>query len=283
MVGEPTSAAPAELVLAAGSPAVASSVVPAASGASDVAAAPALAIHVPASLDRSQPAQVLLVLHGMNGSGQEMVGPFSEYAERFGWVVVAPTLQYRDWRDPEQVRIDDREKLAALHSLLSDLPGQLAMPVRSRAIVFGFSRGGQLAQRLALFYPDLVRGVAMAGAGTYTLPVASLGPEQGSAALPFPYGIADLAGYTGRPFDPAALRQVSFLVAVGAQDNRVSDVPRQWDALIGATRVERAQAFVHSLQGLDVRADLRIVPNVDHEVTSGMRLQACEFLRGLSS
>jgi hypothetical protein len=92
-----------------------------------------------------------------------------------------------------------------------------------------------------------------------------------------------MAGYTGRPFDPAALRQVSFLITVGAQDNRVSDVPRQWDAIMGSTRVERAQAFVRSLQSLDVRADLRIVPNVDHEVTTAMRLQACEFLRSLSS
>lgn len=252
------------------------------STADAAATLPPYSMHIASTVDRSRAAPVLVVLHGMGSSGQEMIAPFVAEAERYGWVIIAPTFTYRDWTDPDQVRLDELELIPTIRSLIDSLPSRVTVAVESKAIVFGFSRGAQLAHRFAFFYPESVRGVVTAGAGTYTLPRAEARPEQGGQALAFPYGVGDLARYTGRPFNVGALRSVPFMVTVGAQDNRRGDVPRQWDRLLGTTRIERAQAFVESLTEIGVRAELRVVPQTDHEVSSIMRQLGCEFLQSVS-
>lgn len=236
-----------------------------------------LSLYVPASIDRTRPSRILVILHGMNGSGQELAAPFVEDAERYGWIVVAPTFQFRDWRDTEQTRLDDREKIAALEEIIKMVPTELRLPVRSRVAVFGFSRGAQLAERFAFFHPELVQSVAVSGAGTYTLPKMQADSVPGDLA--FPFGVADFSQYTGHAFDASSLRNTPFLVTVGEQDNRATDVPRQWDALLGSTRIERGRTFVQALKQADIPAELRIVPNTDHEVSSGVRSLAWEHFR----
>jgi pimeloyl-ACP methyl ester carboxylesterase len=195
-------------------------------------------------------------------------------------VDAAPTFQYRDWRDPEQVRLDDREKIAALQDIIQAVPIELGFPVLSQVEVFGFSRGAQLAARLAFFHPELIQGVVASAAGTYTLPKAHADNVPGDLAYPF--GVADLSQYTGHAFETSSLRNVSFLVTVGNRDDRPADVPRQWDALLGSTRIERGRAFVQALTQANISAQFRIVANTDHEVSDGVRAQACEFLRSLT-
>ncbi len=253
-------------------------IAPRSAQASVAAALPPIAVHVASSLDQSRPAPVLVVLHGFGSSGQEMIAPFVAEAERLGWIVVAPTFNYRDWTDPEQVRLDEAELIPAIRGMIETLPAKVGTRVESRALIFGFSRGAQLGHRFAFFYPESVRGVVTVGAGTYTLPRTQVQTERGNQTLVFPYGISDLANYTGRQFDPASLQRIPFLITVGATDNRRTDVPRQWDAIEGTTRVERAQTFVTALNDIGVRAELRVVPHTDHEVTSIIRQLGCDFL-----
>jgi pimeloyl-ACP methyl ester carboxylesterase len=275
-------AEPLEGARAAFAPGIAeplSGIAPRSAEASVAAALPPFAIHVASTLDKSRPAPVLVVLHGFGSSGQEMIAPFVAEAERLGWIVVAPTFNYRDWTDPEQVRLDEASLIPAIRGMLESLPGKVGTSVESRALIFGFSRGAQLGHRYAFFYPETVRGVVTVGAGTYTLPRPQVQTEKGNQTLAFPYGISDLANYTGRQFDPAALQRIPFLIAVGATDNRRTDVPRQWDAIEGSTRVERAQTFVAALNDIGVHAELRVVPFTDHEVTSIIRDFGCDFLQ----
>src|SRR5215213_2444220 len=99
-------AEPLEGARAAFAPGIAeplSGIAPRSAEASVAAALPPFAIHVASTLDKSRPAPVLVVLHGFGSSGQEMIAPFVSEAERLGWIVVAPTFNYRDWTDPEQV------------------------------------------------------------------------------------------------------------------------------------------------------------------------------------
>jgi pimeloyl-ACP methyl ester carboxylesterase len=207
-----------------------------------------------------------------------MIAPFVNEAERLGWIVVAPTFNYRNWTDPEQVRLDEAELIPAIRGIIESLPAQVGAPVESRALLFGFSRGAQLGHRFAFFYPESVRGVVTVGAGTYTLPRSQVPTTAGNQTLTFPYGISDLARYTGRPFDAGALQRIPFLIAVGATDNRRADVPRQWDAIEGTTRVERAQTFARTLSDLGIRAELRVVEQMDHEVSAIIRQLGCDFL-----
>jgi pimeloyl-ACP methyl ester carboxylesterase len=146
--------------------------------------------------------------------------------------------------------------------------------VRRQVLVLGHSRGAQLAHRFAEFRPDKVLAVAALSAGTYTLPLSS-GPH---GSMPFPFGVKDLAQYAGRAFDATRFGNIQFWVGVGGQDTNPNDLPRQWDAYEGTTRLQRAQAFEAAMKQLGASAVLRVFGDTKHELTSEMRLAACTFL-----
>lgn len=245
-------------------------------------AVPPHLLYLPSNAAAHQPLPVLLVIHGMGGDGPSFAQPLLSEAERRGWIVVAPTLAFGDWRDPEQVRRDDTTFIPQLKALLESLPSRTGLRVQPRALLYGFSRGCQEVHRFASFYPRLVRGVASFSCGTYTLPYTQ--PEPGASNLPlqFPFGLADIERYTGRPLDLEGLQRVNFLIGVGGRDNQASDLPRQWDAYLGDDRVERAYAYYQALRSRGIPAELTVFPTSGHVETPEMRQRAVEFLAGLS-
>lgn len=175
---------------------------------------------------------------------------------------------------------DDIALAGSLVDLLDALPARIGRPVASRALVLGFSRGAQLAHRFAQIYPDRTRAAVVLSAGSYTVPSAT---DARGAPLPFPFGTADLAARSGRAIPPRALEQVPFWVAVGADDNDPADVPRQWDALVGTTRPERAGAFVRLLRAGGLSASLTVFPATGHDMTPAMSRAAVDFLRQVTA
>jgi pimeloyl-ACP methyl ester carboxylesterase len=228
------------------------------------------------NVNQTKPLQILLALHGMSGNGEQFSKDLVEQADHYGWLLVAPTVDYGDWTNPNVVAREDPVLIAALGDYLDQLPQLTGLQVRRRVLVLGHSRGAQLAHRFAEFRPDQVLAVAALSAGTYTLPLSS-GPQGG---FNFPFGVKDLPVYTGRAFDKARFGGVLFWVGVGGQDINAADVPRQWDSYEGTTRVQRAQAFEAAMQQLGASSVLRVFANAKHEVTSEMRLAACTFLGG---
>jgi pimeloyl-ACP methyl ester carboxylesterase len=235
-------------------------------------------LRVPSQLDPARPLPVLLALHGMGGTGPRIARRLEECAARHGWLLVAPSIAYRDHLDPEQIRLDGQENLPRLRALLGALPDRLGVRLAEKILVYGFSRGGQMAHRLALFYPETVAGVAVVAAGSYTLPWHTSLRGGLDQPLPFPFGVADLQRYAGRPFDARALRGVPFWVGVGATDTAREQVPRPWDPYVGSTRLERAKRFSRALQGLGAAVSLDVFSGAGHEETGAMRSRACEFL-----
>jgi pimeloyl-ACP methyl ester carboxylesterase len=221
-----------------------------------------------------KPLQVLLALHGMGGNGEDFSKDLIEQADHFGWLIVAPTVDYGDWTNTDVVAREDPLLIRALADYLDQLPQQLGVATRRQVLVLGHSRGAQLAHRFAEFRPDKVLAVAALSAGTYTLPLSS-GPQGG---LSFPFGIKDLAKYAGNAFDSARFDGIQFWVGVGGQDTNPADLPRQWDTYEGTTRVQRAQAFEAAMQQLGASSVLRVFGDAKHDVTSEMRLAACAFL-----
>jgi pimeloyl-ACP methyl ester carboxylesterase len=240
-------------------------------------------VWVPSNAASRQPLQVLVALHGMGGDGQSFAAPLISAAERNGWVLVAPTFGYGDWHDPEQVRQDDTYFLPQLKGLLDGLPARVGLQLRPRAMLYGFSRGGQLAHRFASFYPQSTLGVASFSCGTFTLPYSRTMPNGQNLSLAFPFGMADLDRYTGRAFDLDALRNVDFLIGVGAKDNQSGDLPHQWDPYLGTNRVDRAFSYAQALDALGIHERLVIFPDSIHSETDEMRARAVEFLAGLTS
>jgi pimeloyl-ACP methyl ester carboxylesterase len=228
----------------------------------------------PSPITQGKPLQVLLALHGMGGNGEGFSKDLVEQADRYGWLLVAPTIDYGDWTKPDLIAREDPILIRALIEYLDQLPQQTGLAVRRLVLVLGHSRGAQLAHRFAEFRPDRVLAVAALSAGTYTLPLAS-GPQGG---MSFPFGIKDLALYAGRGFDSNRFGGIQFWVGVGGLDTNSSDLPRQWDQYEGTTRVQRAQAFEAAMRKLGASPVLKVFGDTKHEVTSEMRLAACSFL-----
>jgi pimeloyl-ACP methyl ester carboxylesterase len=221
-----------------------------------------------------KPLQVLLALHGMGGNGEDFAKELVEQADRYGWLVVAPTIAYGDWTNPSVVAREEPVLIRALTDYLDQLPQSTGLQTRRLVLVLGHSRGAQLAHRFAEFRPDKVLAVAALSAGTYTLPLSS-GPQ---GTMSFPFGIKDLAQYGGMAFDLARFDGVQFWVGVGGLDTNPADLPRQWDTYEGTTRLQRAQAFEAAMQQMGASSILRVFGDAKHEVTSEMRLAACAFL-----
>jgi pimeloyl-ACP methyl ester carboxylesterase len=245
--------------------------------ASVISGTPIRSVYVRAPLGGTQPGkplQVLLALHGMGGNGEAFAKDLQEQADKYGWLLVAPTIEYGDWTKPELVAREDPLLIRVLSDYLDLLPQTIGSPVRRNVLVLGHSRGAQLAHRFAEFRPDSVLAVAALSAGTYTLPL-SAGP---SGPLSFPFGIKDLAQYGGRPFDAVRFGAIQFWVGVGGQDNNPNDLPRQWDRYEGTTRLQRAESFAAAMDELGASTVLRVFKDARHEVTAEMRLAACTFL-----
>jgi hypothetical protein len=138
-----------------------------------------------------------------------------------------------------------------------------------------------MAHRFALFYPRSVLGVASFSCGSFTMPYTLGMPQAQNLPTNFPYGVTDEDRYTGHSFDLDGLRQVSFLIGVGAADNKSGDLPSQWNFL-GTTRLERAQNYYRALLGLGVPAQFVAFPNVPHAETDDTRARALGFLASLA-
>jgi predicted esterase len=229
---------------------------------------------VPSAGPTTQPVRLIVALHGMGGNGADMAAMLGPLAAQRGWALLAPTMPYHDYKDPELVRRDG-ELLPRLKSLIDSLPAQTGLTFQSKVLLFGFSRGSQEAIRFSLMYPDVTLAVAGLSAGSYTLPSTTYADGQ---AMKYPFGTSDVDTICGQKFDAVATKQVAYWIGVGAADTRAEDVPRQWDPLVGTNRLERAKKYVEILQQFGARANLEVFPNAGHEVTPTMRDDAMGFL-----
>jgi predicted esterase len=234
---------------------------------------------LPPPSTNGQPVRLIVALHGMGGSGADMATMLGPLAAQQGWALLAPTMPYRDYRDPELVRRDG-ELLPRLRSLIDALPARTGLTFQSRVLFFGFSRGSQEAIRFSLMFPDYTLGVAGLSAGSYTLPANTAADGR---ALKYPFGTADVDTICGQKFDAAATQKIAYWIGVGGSDTKAEDVPRQWDQFVGINRVERAKRYVEILQQFGARANLEVFPNAGHEVTGPMQEHAVQFLSTLGS
>lgn len=236
---------------------------------------------VPAPDSNGKPARLLVALHGTGGIGADMATMLKPMAQQYGFAILAPTLPYRDYFNPDLVRRDG-ELLPRLKATIDALPARTGQKLLPQVVLFGFSRGSQEALRFSLMYPEFTAGVAGLSAGSYTLPSTTI--SDGSTvtkALPYPYGTADVDTFCGRAFDAAAAQKVAYWIGVGGNDTRSEEVPRQWDRYVGTNRLERAQRYVEILQQFGAQASLDVFPGAGHEVTQAMLNDAGAFLGSL--
>ena len=234
-------------------------------------------VRPPQTVPAGERLQVLIALHGMGGNGATFGGSLASLADEYGWLIVAPTLTYGDWTDPEQVGLKDPALVAWLSDYVRHLGERTGYAVEPRVLLFGHSRGAQLALRFTEIHPEEVLGVAAASAGTYTLPAAT--DQQTGQPLEFPFGVVNLAQADGgRPFDAYTFQSVPIWIGVGANDNNAADVPDAWDPYLGDNRLQRATTFTSALQSMGADVSMVVFPNTEHGLTDAVRQRGCEAL-----
>jgi pimeloyl-ACP methyl ester carboxylesterase len=225
----------------------------------------------------AQPVQVLIALHGMGGNGPDFGAALATQADAHGWLIVAPTISYGDWTDPVQISREDPALTAWLSDYVRHLASRTGVEVQPRVLLFGHSRGAQLALRFTEIHPEQVAGVSAVSAGTYTLPFSR--DAHTGQALQFPFGVSDLARTDGgQAFDARSFESVPIWIGVGGADSNDADVPDDWDAYIGTDRLIRARAFTQALQSLGANVALTVFQNADHTLTDAMRVTGCDAL-----
>jgi pimeloyl-ACP methyl ester carboxylesterase len=236
-------------------------------------------VFTPTGASERGPLQVVVALHGMGGEGKSFGGLLAKEAEKHNWLLVAPTIGYGDWKNPDVVAEEEVETTQRLAATIDQLSALTGLKLKPLVHIYGFSRGAQLAHRFAMFFPERVDEVAAFSAGTYTLPFRAkdIDGDGKLDTLKMPFGVSDLSTRLGRPLDSARLRQVDFLVGVGGADSAAGDLPRQWDPYLGKTRLDRAGEFVKAMQGEGVPCRLKVFPGAGHEVNQAMITEVINF------
>ena len=197
-----------------------------------------------------QPAQpvesvaVVIMLHGARGSAARIRRVsgygFDTLADRYGFVVVYPEGFERHWNDcraaaeyrAKVLNIDD---VAFMRELVSFLVDEYAVD-RDRVFVAGLANGGQMAYRLALEVPDLVRGVAVIAANLPTAENLSCKPSGKALPIMIVNGTVD-------PINPFDGGEVTLVGPFGSRGmvRSASATVEYWSYLAGYS----TQPFFH--------------------------------------
>lgn len=141
----------------------------------------AYAIRLP-DTPRARPVPVLVHLHGMGGTGAEVVAsPMADRALARGYAVLAPQGDQPGSRHPRNWSVSDnrphpRDDHAFVALVIDDAVARFGLD-RARVVLSGFSRGGSMVWDIACRTPGLARAYAsVAGAFWDPLPAACAGP-----------------------------------------------------------------------------------------------------------
>ena len=225
----------------------------------DLAVDAGLLRYVPQDAAPDRPLTVLLVLHDADTTGPEAARPLLVPASQNGWAIIAPTLAYGDWSDPEQVVEGMLVHLPLLRDLVQ--PGEAwgDRAIGERVLVLGEGRGAHAAVAFALFYPESTDAIATIGPAPCVVPSTAQLATPEAPALPFPYGVEDLEQYVGDELETAELRAVAVWMGLLPDDAVAATCP--WGALAGRPPRERADLFLTLLRRAGARAEVSEYPD----------------------
>jgi poly(3-hydroxybutyrate) depolymerase len=190
-------------------------------------------------------APIVFVMHGHGDNAKGYRDTWIEYADKYGFIVVAPLFDPKQWPDggysyASVVGKDGKRPGASMWSFsviehLFDAIKDATGNQSPRYFIYGHSEGGQFVHRLVLLLPDARYAIAVAAnPGWYTMPNFDTG---------FPYGLG------GSAVDNESLKRSlgrRFILMLGDRDTDPNhkELRKTPQAMAqGATRFERGQKF----------------------------------------
>ena len=125
-------------------------------------------LHVPEDL--TQPAPLVIVLHGRGGTGRHIEGytGFDELADREGFIAAYPDGLNNEWNYVHNIigYSDTHDDIAFLIALVDQIAQDYAVDL-SRVYIAGFSNGGFMAERVACENPTRFAAFASVSAAGF--------------------------------------------------------------------------------------------------------------------
>ena len=211
---------------------------------------------VPENIKPNEPP--LIAIHGVHRNARDQAEKFAGAAAQLGRIVIAPLFSERSFKKYQQVIIKGRADIGLL-TLINRIRN-MGFPIAKHFDLFGYSGGAQFAHRFALFYPQLIKRLTLAGTGWYTFPDNTA----------YPYGLG-----ARKSENPAfnmhtqnnieLFFQICIRVFIGELEFTLDENTRQSDQLNqqqGTNRLERAEKWCHAIQRYaskrDIKADIRL-------------------------
>jgi len=214
------------------------------------------------------PMELVVIVHGTGRAFIEYRNAFAEFARWNDCAVLCPLFPagvlgdgnrdgFKQLREGE-IRYDD---------VLLDMVDEVAEKFDqqfSKFALFGYSGGGQFANRFALLHPERLWAVSIGAPGSVTL----LDPQQD-----WWVGTRNVQERFGKPIDLDAMRQMAVHMVVGKADLETWEIthreggkfnmPGANDA--GRTRPERLETLRRSFEAAGIPVRLDLIDNMPHD------------------
>ncbi len=214
---------------------------------------------------------VLVAVHGISHRAKEQVRAFRYFAERYGFVVIAPLFCRKNFPAYQRLGVSKQTvpcySDVALNTLLDEVTEETGA-ITEKVYLFGYSAGGQFVHRYAMAYPHRAHAVVTGAAGWYTFPDIN---------QPFPRGLGNNSKTRPINFNLSQFLTIPMAAIVGEKDNNPNEAAFkrkiQLDLQQGVTRLERAEHWITAMQqaaalyGYDTQYKKIILASCGHSFT----------------
>lgn len=240
---------------------------------------------------------IVIVLPGGGRNGDDYRDKWVKSAEKYNLLILSPSYSKKDypgpnnynlgrsirWSDsrfynPMQIRKNMTEWIYRDFDRLFLAVKESVQSKKTYYDLFGHSAGGQIAHRMALFYPqNRARHIVAANAGWYT---------EANWESSFPYGLKE-SPLEAKGMDKAFKNKLVVFLGEKDDEHETRGHLRTTEEanLQGNSRVARGHYFYHNAQqeaasrNMKFAWKLAVVPNVGHSSTK-MSEAAAEYLYG---
>jgi len=226
-------------------------------------------LYLPLSYSPASP--VLVSVHGISRNALEHVEHFSSFAEKYGFILIAPLFSKKHYRGYQ--RLGRHRKKGRADLILSSVVEEvkkLTGNTSKKSYFFGFSGGAQFVHRYLMAYPEHVERAVIAAAGWYTFP---------DPTLEYPLGIKASAALPGASLFAPGFLSVPVSVLVGEFDNEQDAELRKSRFLFhqqGLTRIERGMRWAKVMTAasrsynINTLYPFQLLPESDHSFLTCM-------------